>query len=83
VGIQARASVKKHQAGQGQDGAGDFTSLGYNLIGNTAGSSGWIGTDLFNVAPKFGPLHLSPQDRGRRPARAAGGPEAGAALVDR
>ena len=43
-----------------QDGEGEFTSLGHNLIGNTDGSSGWVGTDLLNVDPMLGPL----QDNG-------------------
>jgi hypothetical protein len=44
----------------GGDVAGDFTSLGHNLIGNSDGNSGWIATDLVNVDPKLGPL----QDNG-------------------
>jgi hypothetical protein len=47
-------------AGQGQDGKGRFSSLGYNLIGNTEGGSGWVDTDLLNVNPMLGPL----QDNG-------------------
>ncbi len=43
-------------AGQVQDVWGEFNSLGHNLIGNTAGSSGWIGTDLLDIDPKLGPL---------------------------
>jgi hypothetical protein len=35
-------------------------SLGYNLIGNTSGSSGYAPTDLLNVNPLLGPL----QDNG-------------------
>ena len=38
--------------GQGQDTTGGFRSLGYNLIGNTEASSGWVGTDLLNVEPE-------------------------------
>jgi len=36
------------------------TSQGYNLIGNSSGGSGFIGTDLLNVNPLLGPL----QDNG-------------------
>ena len=42
------------------DVTGAFDSLGYNLIGNTDGSSGWTATDLLNLDPKLGPL----QDNG-------------------
>jgi hypothetical protein len=36
---------------------GSLTSSGYNLIGNTAGSSGgFAATDLLNVNPRLGPL---------------------------
>jgi hypothetical protein len=44
----------------GQDVSGAIDSLGHNLIGNARGSSGWVDTDLLNVAPKLGPL----QDNG-------------------
>ena len=47
-------------ADQGQDVSGGFNSLGHNLIGDTDGSSGWVGTDLLNVDPMLGPL----QDNG-------------------
>jgi hypothetical protein len=33
-----------------------FGSLGYNLIGNTTGSTGWASTDLLNVNPLLGSL---------------------------
>jgi hypothetical protein len=39
---------------------GDLGSLGYNLIGNTQGGSGFDPTDLLNVDPLLGPL----QDNG-------------------
>ncbi len=43
------------------DASGDpFTSQGYNLIGNTGGSSGWIDSDLLNQDALLGPL----QDNG-------------------
>ena len=45
--------------GQGQDGGGDFTSLGHNLIGNSNGSSGWVATDLLNIDPKLGALQYN------------------------
>jgi hypothetical protein len=35
---------------------GGVTSLGYNLIGNTTGGSGFSASDLLNVDPKLGPL---------------------------
>ena len=38
------------------DHGGSVTSLGYNIIGDTTGSSGWIGTDRTNVDPLLGPL---------------------------
>lgn len=31
-------------------------SLGYNLLGDTTGSTGWGATDLLNIAPVLGPL---------------------------
>jgi hypothetical protein len=42
------------------DAGAGLTSLGHNLIGNPAGSSGWVDSDLLNVDPKLGPL----QDNG-------------------
>ncbi len=43
------------------DGFGDVESAGFNLIGNTDGSTGWASTDLIGTAvhpldPKLGPL---------------------------
>jgi hypothetical protein len=35
---------------------GNVTSLGHNLIGNTAGGSGFAASDLLNVNPQLGPL---------------------------
>ena len=43
-------------AGSGPDVIGEFTSLGHNLIGNTAGSSGWVSSDLVNKNPLLAPL---------------------------
>jgi hypothetical protein len=41
------------------DVSGAFDSMGHNLIGNTAGTSGWDSTDLLNVDPKLGPLQYN------------------------
>jgi hypothetical protein len=38
------------------DASGAFVSQGHNLIGTTGGSSGWVATDLLDVAPLLGPL---------------------------
>jgi len=43
-----------------RDIIGYFYSLGYNLIGDTQGVSGFSSTDLLNVGPLLGPL----QDNG-------------------
>jgi len=43
-----------------QDVKGPVTSQGHNLIGNTNGSSGWVGSDLLSVNPLLGLL----QDNG-------------------
>jgi Right handed beta helix region len=40
----------------GPDISGGVSSGGYNLIGNTSGASGFIGSDLLNVNPKLGGL---------------------------
>src|SRR5262249_31179568 len=45
----------------GPDLFGNLGSLGQNLIGNTAGGSGYHPTDLRNIDPLLGPL----QDNGR------------------
>src|SRR5262249_8599349 len=46
-GISVRSTiVADNVAATGPDVSGTFTSLGHNLIGQTDGSSGWIGTDL-------------------------------------
>jgi hypothetical protein len=42
--------------GSGPDVNGPFQSLGHNLIGNTAGSTGWVSSDLLNVDPNLRPL---------------------------
>jgi len=38
------------------DVSGAVTSLGYNLIGNTSGGTGFVATDLQNINPLLGPL---------------------------
>ena len=43
-------------AGGTSDFFGNAGSLGDNLIGDTAGSSGWMASDLKNVNPHLGPL---------------------------
>ncbi len=43
----------------GGNGAGRFNSLGYNLIDDTEGSSGWLGTDILHVDPMLGPLQYN------------------------
>ncbi len=42
--------------GSGPDVRGAAKSLGHNLVGRTAASSGWISSDLLNVNPRLGPL---------------------------
>jgi len=42
--------------GTGPDIYGAVTSNGYNLVGETSGTSGFTSTDLTNVDPKLGPL---------------------------
>jgi predicted outer membrane repeat protein len=62
-------------AGAGPDASGSFSSLGYNLIGITDGSSGWGGTDLTGTAS-------SPLDPGLGPLADNGGPTQTMALLD-
>jgi predicted outer membrane repeat protein len=38
------------------DVLGSMLSDGHNLVGNTAGSSGWVASDLQNIDPELGPL---------------------------
>jgi hypothetical protein len=57
--------VAGNSAPTSPDSSGAFKSLGHNLIGNTEGSSGWVGTDRPGTAsnpidPRLGPL----QDNG-------------------
>ena len=42
--------------GSGPDASGPLSSLGFNLIGDTSASSGWVSTDLQNVNPLLAPL---------------------------
>jgi hypothetical protein len=42
--------------GPSPDLDGSLTSLGHNLIGNTAGGSGFVASDLQNVNPQLAPL---------------------------
>jgi hypothetical protein len=46
--------------GYGPDLDGSFTSLGHNLIGNSAGGTGFAASDLLDLDPQLGPL----QDNG-------------------
>lgn len=43
-------------ANSAQDVGGSITSQGYNLIGNSTGSSGWTSSDLLNRDPLLAPL---------------------------
>jgi hypothetical protein len=52
---------------KGSDVAGNFISLGFNLIGDSSGGSGFVASDLLGVNPLLGPL----QDNGG-PTGAAG-----------
>jgi len=57
--------AENQSAGNGQDVNGDVTSLGYNLVGQTEESSGWVASDQTGTAdapldPRLGPL----QDNG-------------------
>jgi predicted outer membrane repeat protein len=46
----------KGAGGSGPDECGRARSLGYNLIGRTAGSSGWVKTDELRLQPLLNPL---------------------------
>jgi hypothetical protein len=59
----------------GSDANGGFTSLGYNLIGISDGSSGWGGSDLTGTA-------ASPLDPGLGTLSDNGGPTQTMALLD-
>jgi hypothetical protein len=48
--------IAGNAAATGPDVNGPVTSLGFNLIGNSSGGSGFVATDLVNVSPLLGPL---------------------------
>jgi hypothetical protein len=52
----ANTIVAENTASTGPDVFGSVTSLGYNLIGNTSGGSGFVGTDILNENPLLAPL---------------------------
>jgi len=61
VSLRARNTIiAGNMASTAPDLAGQLTSSGYNLIGNTDGGSGFDDTDLLNIDPLLGPL----QDNG-------------------
>jgi hypothetical protein len=61
VRLRARNTILAgNMASTAPDLAGNLTSSGYNLIGDTDGGSGFDDTDLLNVDPLLGPL----QDNG-------------------
>jgi hypothetical protein len=48
--------VARNTASSAPDISGAMTSQGFNLVGDTNGSSGEVGTDLINVDPRLGAL---------------------------
>jgi len=54
--IVAGNTAPSPSTSSGPDVNGIVTSLGYNLIGNTSGGSGFVATDLQNVNALLGPL---------------------------
>ncbi len=54
--ILANTIIAGNTAPAGPDVSGAVTSLGYNLIGNSSGASGFVATDLQSVNPLLGPL---------------------------
>jgi hypothetical protein len=58
--LLAQNTVNGAGSNDGPDLSGNLGSLGYNLIGNTQGGSGFDSTDLLSVNPLLGPL----QDNG-------------------
>ncbi|MCA9064798.1 MAG: cadherin domain-containing protein, partial [Planctomycetaceae bacterium] len=48
--------VANNTASTGADVAGAISSLGYNVIGTTSGSSGWVLSDYQNTDPKLSAL---------------------------
>ncbi len=57
--IIANTIIATNTAPTGPDVDGTVTSLGYNLIGNPSGGSGFAWTDLLNVSPLLGPLQYN------------------------
>jgi hypothetical protein len=58
TGLMVRNTIvaSNTTGGTGADVNGSVNSLGTNLIGNTSGSSGWVGSDLQNVDAKLSTL---------------------------
>ena len=54
--VNSRNSIMAGNAGPSPDFGGAVNSQGHNLIGNTAGSSGWVVSDLQNVSPSLSAL---------------------------
>ncbi|MFI5455452.1 MAG: choice-of-anchor Q domain-containing protein [Isosphaerales bacterium] len=52
----ANTIIAGNTAPTGPDVDGTVTSLGYNLVGNKSGGSGFVAADLLNVNPLLGPL---------------------------
>jgi hypothetical protein len=52
----ANTIIAQNTSATGPDVDGPVTSLGYNLIGNPSGGSGFVATDLLDVNPLLGPL---------------------------
>src|SRR5262249_33972560 len=52
----ANTIVAGNTGNTGPDVSGTFTSQGHDLIGLTAGSSGWAGSDLTGTDPLLAPL---------------------------
>jgi len=55
----ANTIIAGNTAPTGPDVGGTVTSLGYNLIGDSSGGSGFAAADLLNVSPVLGPLQNS------------------------
>ncbi len=52
----ANTIIADNAASSGPDIHGSVTSLGYNLIGEEAGGTGWLGSDLLDTDALLGPL---------------------------
>lgn len=55
----ANSIVAANESTNAVDIQGDVGSLGYNLIGNSSGASGFIGTDMLDVAANVGSLRYN------------------------